>query len=44
MIGTAALVTEETETREPKLDKQGRAYGTGRRKDSSTRMDQAGFR
>ena len=31
------LQTEET-PREPKLDKQGRAYGTGRRKDSVARV------
>ncbi len=40
-----AQATENTETqqeapakREPKLDKQGRAYGTGRRKDASARV------
>ena len=35
MTETAAI---ETETRQPKLDAQGRAYGTGRRKDATARV------
>ena len=35
---TAAEAVEHTEVREPKLDKFGRAYGTGRRKDSVARV------
>ena len=35
-MATAAVETEATRT--PKLDKQGRAYGTGRRKDATARV------
>lgn len=35
-MATAAVETQEART--PKLDKQGRAYGTGRRKDATARV------
>lgn len=34
----AAAASSEAKTREPKLDAQGRAYGTGRRKESVARV------
>ncbi len=34
----ATAAAETTEARKPKLDKQGRAYGTGRRKDAIARV------
>ncbi len=34
----AASAQAENKAREPKLDKQGRAYGTGRRKESTARV------
>lgn len=33
-----AIAITETEVREPKIDAQGRSYGTGRRKDSTARV------
>jgi len=36
--GLAAATGTEAKKREPKLDKQGRAYGTGRRKESVARV------
>ncbi len=37
-MADSAVETQEVEPREPKLDKLGRAYATGRRKDASCRV------
>jgi len=37
-MATAAATIDTQEPRTPKLDKQGRAYGTGRRKESTARV------